>query len=279
MSEALTDRVEFDFIRYANCWEDADILLEALQPGEGDKVLSVASAGDNSFAMLSGSPQLVVGVDVNPVQIYLCELKKAAFQLSSHDDFIHFLGFKSDTPENRKKLYTVIRPFMPENAAKYWDRNFAQIESGILYEGKFEKYFGTFRKFILPLIHSKKKIRELFAEKDNSMQEKFYFEKWNTFRWRLFFKIFFSRFVMGRFGRDPEFMNEVKVTVSKYIFGRAEAHLKRSAAQGNYLLHYILTGNFGNMLPFYARKENFDIIKKNISRIVFETGYAQDAIS
>ena len=42
-------KFNFQFIRYANCWEDADILSEALDVAENKKFLSIASAGDNSF--------------------------------------------------------------------------------------------------------------------------------------------------------------------------------------------------------------------------------------
>ncbi|MFL5754490.1 MAG: DUF3419 family protein, partial [Bacteroidia bacterium] len=48
MKEQLTERVNFEFIRYANCWEDADVLLEGLAPKNGGRILSIASAGDNS---------------------------------------------------------------------------------------------------------------------------------------------------------------------------------------------------------------------------------------
>ena len=38
------DYAEFNLIRYAQVWEDADILLEALNVDENDNVLSIASA-------------------------------------------------------------------------------------------------------------------------------------------------------------------------------------------------------------------------------------------
>ena len=41
----------FDRIRYAQCWEDADVLLDALQVEPGDTCLSIASAGDNTLAL------------------------------------------------------------------------------------------------------------------------------------------------------------------------------------------------------------------------------------
>ncbi|MDE7297020.1 MAG: BtaA family protein, partial [Clostridia bacterium] len=40
----------FSLLRYANCWEDTDILLEGLQIRENEVGLSVASGGDNTLA-------------------------------------------------------------------------------------------------------------------------------------------------------------------------------------------------------------------------------------
>ncbi|MGV2481690.1 UNVERIFIED_CONTAM: DUF3419 family protein, partial [Salmonella enterica subsp. enterica serovar Weltevreden] len=46
----MIQHVDFNLIRYANCWEDADILSEALDIPTGKRILSIASAGDNSFS-------------------------------------------------------------------------------------------------------------------------------------------------------------------------------------------------------------------------------------
>jgi len=82
---ALTEKVNFSFIRYANCWEDADVLLAGFEAGPGAKFLSIGSAGDNSFSLLATNPELVVAVDINPVQLHLIALKKAAFSaLDTH---------------------------------------------------------------------------------------------------------------------------------------------------------------------------------------------------
>ncbi|MCZ8286509.1 MAG: DUF3419 family protein, partial [Bacteroidia bacterium] len=51
--------VDFNLIRYANCWEDAGILSEALDIPKGGKILSIASAGDNSFSLLLKEPALL----------------------------------------------------------------------------------------------------------------------------------------------------------------------------------------------------------------------------
>lgn len=271
----LTKRVGFDFIRYANCWEDADLLVKAIAVKPGEKVLSIASGGDNSFALLAQGAELIVGVDVNQVQLHLCELKKAAYQLDTHQDFLEFLGFKKS--ENRIQIWQKIRKLLPENSRLWWDAHTDLIAVGVIHSGKFECYFYFFRNHILPLIHSKKRIAELLVSKTESAQHEYYHKNWNTWRWRLLFHVFFSRFIMGRFGRDPEFMNEVKVDVGSTIFNKTENHLQQSFAQHNLYLHCILTGHFAPQLPFYARSENFDAIRQRLDRIQFVQGYAEDA--
>jgi len=270
---SLTHRVDFGFIRYANCWEDADILLEALQVKPGDRVLSVASAGDNSFSLLSRDPELVVAVDVNRVQLHLCELKKAAFTLPEHRQFLELLGFAESA--RRTQLFEAVSNRLSENARAYWKQNSSLIEAGVVSQGKFERYFATFRSRLLPLIHGKKRVTQLFAAKNEGAQQKFYLEEWNTWRWRMFFRIFFSKYVMGKYGRDPEFLKEVKVPVSEYIFTKAEKHLCSPGAQQNFFLHHIMLGTFSPQLPHYARKENFEAIRKNIDRMELREGYAE----
>ena len=91
----LTEKVAFDLIRYANCWEDPEVLLQGLNAPPGSKILSVGSAGDNSFSLLTTDPELVVAVDVNQIQLHLIELKKVCFAQLSHAEMICFLGIGS----------------------------------------------------------------------------------------------------------------------------------------------------------------------------------------
>ena len=42
------DYAKFDIIRYAQVWEDAEILIEALDINENDNILSISSAGENA---------------------------------------------------------------------------------------------------------------------------------------------------------------------------------------------------------------------------------------
>ena len=60
-------KIDHSTLRYAQCWEDADILLEALDIQPGDTCLSIASGGDNTLAMLGKGPERVIAIDLNPL--------------------------------------------------------------------------------------------------------------------------------------------------------------------------------------------------------------------
>ena len=53
----IASKASFDKIRYAQCWEDADILLEGLNIQEGDVCIGIASAGENCLSMLTKIPR------------------------------------------------------------------------------------------------------------------------------------------------------------------------------------------------------------------------------
>ena len=44
-------------LRYAQCWEDADVLVDALAIRPGGTYVAIASAGDNALAMLAAVPR------------------------------------------------------------------------------------------------------------------------------------------------------------------------------------------------------------------------------
>ena len=277
MSSDLTKRVNFELLRYANCWEDVDILLKGLDPNKGSKILSIGSAGDNSFSLLTTQPEVVVAVDVNKIQLHLIELKKICIKKLSREETLRFLGFLPS--DKREASFEGIKNELSTPARIHWESNIEVIRAGIIHQGKFEKYFRLFSQKILPWIHSPKTVEALLIHKTEAEQADFYNTKWNTWRWKLLFRIFFSRYLMGKLGRDPEFLKEVKGSVSDFIYSKAAQHLKSISAQSNYILRYNLTGSFGDLLPHYLLEENYDLIKSNIDKLVLHEGFAQSAIA
>ena len=194
-------------IHYSQSWEDPQPLTDALNINPADHVLSIASAGDNTFALLLKNPVSITAIDVNPVQIDLMELKIRAIQYLNYEDFISFLGFRKCS--NRNKLYSYIRRDLSERARNYWDTQPKKISIGVAHCGKFESYFKIFRNFVLPFIHSRENIQQLLSSQCFEQQVVFYNSVWNNIRWRVLFRIFFCKFILGHFGRDPSFFNYV----------------------------------------------------------------------
>jgi len=251
-------RADFSAIRYAQCWEDSRLLSLALKP-QGRHCLSIGSAGDNSFALLAAGAASVVAVEMNEAQIACIELRRAAYLTLDHPEFLALLG--SRPSESRTRLYHACRPLLTSTVCAFWDSQPEAIIRGIGSAGKFERYFETFRKRVLPLAHGAKTVTELLEPRTAEQREKFYHEVWNNWRWRCIFQIFFSRTVMGFLGRDPEFFKYVEGSVAERILARTEHALVALDPARNPYLHWILTGTHGSALPEALEEKNFNLIR------------------
>lgn len=263
-------RADFSQIRYAQCWEDADILLAGLDIREGDVCLSIAAAGDNAIAMVSGAPARVIAIDLSPAQIACVDLRVAAYQCLEHEGLLALIG--SIEHDDRMSLYRKCRSQMTEDSRRFWDAHTEAIVRGIGGAGKFERYFATFRTRIVPLIHNRDTVERLLVSRPLEERRVFYRDKWDNSRWRMLFKVFFSRPVMGRLGRDPAFFRYVKGSVSDRIFERTRYALIDLEPADNPYLQWILTGRHTTALPYALRPENFEAIRANIHRLEYRTG-------
>ncbi|MDX1653236.1 MAG: DUF3419 family protein [Brumimicrobium sp.] len=267
-------QVKKHIIRYANCWEDPDVLLSSLKIAPGDRVLSVGSAGDNSFALLSGDPEIVDAVDLNPLQIHLINLKREAIRQLEREEYLRFSGFEESS--ERMKVYNSLRTELPAESRLFWDNSSKIIESGLIHSGKFEKYFRFFARRVVPLIHSSMTVDKLLKSKEESEQLLFYKNIWENKRWKWLFKLFFSEWVLGRFGRHPSLFDEVEISVADFIYEQTAQHLSSVGCQKNYFLHYILKGSFGDELPYYVKKESYGRIKQNIDKLNTGVGSVEE---
>jgi S-adenosylmethionine-diacylglycerol 3-amino-3-carboxypropyl transferase len=124
-----------------------------------------------------------------------------------------------------------------------------------------------FRTRIVPWIHTRRRIDALLVGGPLAQRRAFYESTWSNWRWRLLFKVFFSRTVMGRFGRDPAFFKYVEGSVSSRILARSRHALTELNPADNPYLQWILTGTHATALPHALRAENFDMIRKNLDRL------------
>ncbi len=274
---AAVQLVDFSQIRYAQCWEDADVLLSALSVRPGQVCLSIASAGDNTLALLSKSPAHVIALDVSRPQLACLELRVAAYRTLRHAELLELVG--SVASGRRADLYRRCRAALSPGTRAFWDATPALIASGIGSAGRFERYLTLFRRLILPLVHDRACVERLLRGGTATERRESYARGWDTARWRLFFRLFFSQPVMARLGRDPEFFRHATDRVSTHLLAQVRHALVEQDPATNPYLHWILTGMHGTTLPYALRPENFDAIRANLDRLEWRCQSLEEFLS
>ena len=275
----ITARADFSAIRYAQCWEDADTLLAGLDVRPGDSCLSIASAGDNTLALLAKSPGHVLALDVSNAQLACLALRVAAYRALEYPELLELIGSRPSPGARREELYRRCHPLLSGDDRAFWDAHPGAIRDGIGGAGKFERYFRLFRRRVLPLVESQRRVAKLLAGGPPDARRAFYAREWDTWRWRLLFRLFFSRAVLGRLGRDPEFFAFVEGSVANRLLQRAEYAMTELDPAENPYVQWILTGTHTTALPFALRPENFEAIRANLDRLEWRRQSLEDYLA
>ena len=251
---------------YARCWEDDATLRQGLRLGPGDDVLSIASAGDNSFALLLDDPRSVTLIDRNTTQLALVHLKIACFRRLSAAATRRFLGISPAPAAERRQAYDTVRPELPAFARATFDAAGRTLEAGILDAGKFERYLATFRDRVLPWVQRRSTVESYAGLTDLEAQRALYRTRWNSWRWRALFRIFFGRRVMERIGRERAFFDHVtQKSIGDVFMERAEKALCALPVATNPYLVWILVAR--NRVPPYLEDGGFAVIRERLDRL------------
>lgn len=262
----IASKARFDIIRYAQVWEDADILVEALRPGPNDTVVSIASAGDNALALLAEEPKRVIAVDLNPAQLACVRLRAAIYRHMSHGELLELMGSRQS--DRRRTLLDEATRHLDPDDHRFWQERAEAVEShGIGGVGKFEAYFRTFRTAVLPFIHNRETVSALLKPRTPEERVAFYDKSWNIWGWRWMLKGFFSRTVMGWLGRDPSFFAHVEGSAADQVARLTRHALVEQDPSQNPYLRWILKGDHHEALPRALRAENFTRIRDNLDKL------------
>ncbi|MCC5960678.1 MAG: DUF3419 family protein [Rhodobacteraceae bacterium] len=264
-------KAAFDHIRYAQLWEDADILTAAMGDCSGRTLVSICAAGDNALAMLVLDPAKIVVVDLSPAQIACLKLRIAAYSTLTHAEFLELMGARASM-QRKALLARVVAALDPETQA-FWNAQATDVARfGAGGVGKFERYFRIFRTWFLPLVHSRATRDAIFVPRNRQGRQDFFDTRFNTWRWRVLLNVFFSRFVMGRMGRDKAFFDHVDGSPAQHVARRIHHAAAQTDPSENPYLHWIIKGTHGAALPMAWRAENFDVIRDRCARIEIRPG-------
>lgn len=262
----IATRASFDKIRYAQVWEDADILVAALRPQPSDTVVSIGSAGDNCLALLAEGAERVIAVDLNPAQLACIRMRKAAIGAFSHGEYLELMGSRASV--RRGELLARAAARLDATDQRFWaERKRAVTRHGLGGAGKFETYFRVLRRYALPLTHSRSDLRAVLTPRSRTERAAFYEDRWNTPRWRALLGTFFCRPMMGRLARDPEFFAYAEGGAAEHVARKTFNALVEQDPSENPYLHWILTGRHGEVLPRPLREECFEKARTRLDRL------------
>lgn len=197
----------------------------------------------------------------------------------AHDEFLELYGARGGetAPVRREKhLRRALKALREDDHRRFWDTKRDEvIAKGFGAIGKFERYFRLFRRYVLPLAHSRRTVDHLLnpeTARDHEARARFYALHWNRLRWRMLFRVFFSRPVMGMLGRDPAFFDHVEGGPVAHLIARTRHALVDLDPAQNPHLHWILTGRFGEALPLALRAEHYETIRERLDRLEWRVG-------
>jgi len=251
----------------AQSWEDPDVEREAFAVRPNDCVLSMASGGCNTLALLVDNPREVYALSLLPWQGFLLDLKMAAFSALDYGEMLEFMGVRPSA--RRGRLYRKVRPALKDGSRLYWDARLQQMGRGIIHLGCFERYLRFVQRAI-GYVKGKKLPLELFAADDLNSRLRLYRKRWDAGAWRPIMRFFFSkialRSILG-YGAEPlpdgPWLSENRLPM---LVEEAVMHVSLRA---NYFASYLLLGRFldEDHLPPYLSRQNFSLICSRLPRI------------
>lgn len=257
-----------DWILYSTCDEDADSELQALRIQAQDDVLCVTGSACRTLSLLSAHPRSITSIDYAAGQNYLLELKLAAIRSFEYDRLLGFLGVEP-AKTSRRDDYKQLEPSLSEKARCYFSHYIHEVEAGILFRGRHEKFYIRFLAPFLHLLYGKA-LREIFAT--NSLEE-----QWHIYSTRIrgpFFRLLvtkgFNRQLLTAVLNNPDYEVEIEIgDLGNYMLETLDHTFRTHLAKNSDWLSLMLNGRYvgRHALPHFLRADVVQQIKKSSSRV------------
>jgi S-adenosylmethionine-diacylglycerol 3-amino-3-carboxypropyl transferase len=259
----------FSKILYSQAWEDPVVDVEAFGGiGPEDDVFAIGASGDQTLLFATYGPRSITALDFNLTQCVMLELKVRAIERLTWFETLEFLGARPCGA--RERYYRRLRDALSEKAREFWDGEPETIRRGVIHSGRFENMFRIFRWTLLPLVQSGDTVRRLLRASSLEEQRRIYRERWDNWRWRSLFGVFFNKRVMAALGRSEAHFKYVTLeSIKEQLLRRVRHVMTEVPVRGNYFVEYILTGEYQDPagFPEYLREENHAKLRAAADRI------------
>jgi S-adenosylmethionine-diacylglycerol 3-amino-3-carboxypropyl transferase len=277
MDDADTKKVELSELVFTMNWEDPALDRAAFGAQPGAKLATVCSGACNTLEFLLDDPALVFAFDYNPSQAWVLELKAACFKELEHGEMLELMGVRDST--RRESLLDAVSSTLSPEARDYWRSQEWLLTNGLLNGGRYEQFVGKFNA-LLRLIQGRSRIEDLFQKRDRDERARFYEERWDNWRWRALFKLFFNKTILARRGLSADYFHfdDGSSSFAESFSRRTKHALIELPVQDNYFLAQYVRGRYPSdeCLPAYLRPENFETIRSRIEVLEVSTGDVRD---
>ena len=189
-------------VLFGSVYEDANVELRIWQArldelktenlAREPRAFCIASGGDTLFALLLPGVGRVDGVDVNPAQIWLCELKIAARRALSVREFERATG------RDARAFYPRLRPDLSDDARRFWDANIETLRGGLNGCGLVDGVLRHASRGLRWLI-GRRTVRALLRARDVEEQRRIWESRANCWRFRALFGLALNPLVLRAF--------------------------------------------------------------------------------
>ncbi|HVE80459.1 MAG TPA: DUF3419 family protein [Gemmatimonadaceae bacterium] len=245
---ALGDAVRARLV-FAQVREDPRVELTAIAPRSGDRLVVVSSGGCTALSLLAAGVAEVTGVDLDPGQNHLVELKAAAVRTLERAAAIAFLGGLPQTGAERLATYAGLRPELGDGARAYWDGRRVAVAGGVLSAGASERFIAVVAWLVRHVAPGRRAVERLLACATLDEQRAVFDQMWRGRRWHALFALLLNRWAMSR-AYDPAFFAHVgRRDFAEHFRCLAERVLTELPVRDNYFLHQMLTDRYPATVP------------------------------
>ena len=256
-------------IRYAQGWEDHEVVEEGLNVKKNDVLACILASGDNVLNLLLLEPSKIYAFDISVEQICEVKLKLVAIKNLNHQEFIIFLGYRGKNSE-RLQLFNKIKDKLDGETLDFWKRHMNMVRKGIAFQGWWEKYISSW-KHPIKLFYGKDYKKFVNAETKEERKEIFD-KRLNRpslhFLTKIFIGNFFSRLTLTR-GPYVENLSKSHDHYKKF-WENIEHFLVNVSCKNNQYHSWALTKKMPEDTKYwqpYLRKENYEKLRKNLDKI------------
>jgi len=261
----------FSDLNYSLGNEDTKVEYEMVRRLKPNTIISVCGSGSRTLPLLASSPQKMICVDLASQQLGLLRLRIEVLKKLSYDEFLKFWGYApyANTSLNRNERKAMFEKLsLLASDWEYFYHLFTKNDwDTILYEGKWEKTFFIFSRFVYLML--KERRGELFECKTLLLQKEYIKKKFPRWRWTFILFILGNRSMFNTLLYKGQFVKKnIPKGYLKFYIDAFNYLFNQILARENFFLQICFLGKImfreANILE--AERVCFDEMKSNLNQ-------------